>query len=125
MGLGATGASVTRLEEVTAGIEFVLRIVDQAYDAVTVLADLVLLAQVQLRAVIDGSPLCICDDFDERPFALGLVGGRLEHDGEFIGVKDHQASDRDDPDAIDEEFKQGRVETFAGFREHHIEHFRG
>ena len=69
-------------------------------DAVTVLAGVVFFGQIQLGAVIDGSTLRIGNDFDDRTFALGLIGGRFEHDGEFIGVEDHQASDRNDSHAI-------------------------
>src|SRR5690349_20525438 len=69
-----------RFDEVTARVELVLHIINQPDDAVKVRAGVVFFGQVQLGTVIDGSTLRIGNDFDGRTFALGLIGGRLEHD---------------------------------------------
>ena len=39
-------------------------------------------------------------------FGIGLVGGRFEYHGEFIGIQHDEAADRDDSDAGHEQFHE-------------------
>ena len=98
------------LGEVSAGVEFVFSVVDQTDNAMPEISEVVFLGQVEFMTLIDGVPLGIGDDFDERAFGIRLVYSRLKYDRQFVRLQHDQTTDGEDADTVDEEFEQYRVE---------------
>ena len=100
---------IQRLDEVAARIELVFGVVDQSDDGVAIVAGVLLLAQIDLTAVVDGGALLVGDHLDERSFGIGLVHGRLENNSQLVSLKHDETADRDDADADDDDRQRGRL----------------
>ena len=61
------------LDEISTGVELVLTVVDQLDNAAKVFARFIFLMEVDIRPVLDGSPVCIGDDLDIRMFGIGRI----------------------------------------------------
>src|SRR5206468_1567539 len=94
------------LRKISAGVELVFSVVDQANYAVGKISDFIFFTQVYLAPVIDRVSLWIGDDSDKWTFGVRLVHSRLEYNRQFVRLQHHHAADRDDANTVHEQLEQ-------------------
>jgi len=84
----------------------------------------VFFCEVDFETIVDGCPLGVCDDLDERALSVGFVLRGLQDDCYFVSVQQNQAPDGNKADTIDEEFHQYGVEGLSALGEHNLQDVR-